>query len=82
VSTPTFFLFPSHDLYFFLNICWYTCWFIVCLFMLHSYRSVRAVLWRLDLQVYARQLARSQFHELPFPLRRISTTSSMDPFDA
>jgi hypothetical protein len=27
----------------------------VCLFMLHSYRSVRAVSWRPDLQVYARQ---------------------------
>jgi hypothetical protein len=26
--------------------------------------------------------ARSQFRELPFPLRRISTTSSLDPFDA
>jgi hypothetical protein len=26
--------------------------------------------------------ARSQFHELLFPLRRISTTSSLDPFDA
>jgi hypothetical protein len=26
--------------------------------------------------------ARSQFCELPFPLRRISTTSSLDPFDA
>jgi hypothetical protein len=38
-----------------LNICWYTCWFVVCLFMLHSYQSVRAVSWRSDLQVYARQ---------------------------
>ena len=38
-----------------LNICWYTCWFVVCLFMLHSYRSVRTVSWRPDLQVYARQ---------------------------
>ena len=27
----------------------------VCLFMLHSYRSVRAVSWSPDLQVYARQ---------------------------
>jgi hypothetical protein len=26
--------------------------------------------------------ARSQFRELPFPLRRISTASSLDPFDA
>jgi hypothetical protein len=26
--------------------------------------------------------ARSQFHELPFPIRRISTASSLDPFDA
>jgi hypothetical protein len=26
--------------------------------------------------------ARSQFRELSFPLRRISTTSSLDPFDA
>jgi hypothetical protein len=26
--------------------------------------------------------ARSQFRELPFPLRRISTTSSLDHFDA
>jgi hypothetical protein len=26
--------------------------------------------------------ARSQFHKLSFPLRRISTTSSLDPFDA
>jgi hypothetical protein len=26
--------------------------------------------------------ARSQFRELPFPLRRISTISSLDPFDA
>jgi hypothetical protein len=26
--------------------------------------------------------ARSQFRELPFPLHRISTTSSLDPFDA
>jgi hypothetical protein len=24
----------------------------------------------------------SQFRELPFPLRRISTVSSLDPFDA
>jgi hypothetical protein len=37
-----------------LNICWYTCLF-VCLFMLHSYRSVHAVSWRPDLQVYARR---------------------------
>ena len=33
-----------------LNICLY-----VCLFMFHSYRSVRAVSWRPDLQVYARR---------------------------
>jgi hypothetical protein len=26
--------------------------------------------------------ARSQFRELPFPLRQISTASSLDPFDA
>jgi hypothetical protein len=26
--------------------------------------------------------ARSQFRELPFPIHRISTTSSLDPFDA
>jgi hypothetical protein len=38
-----------------LNICWYTCWFVVCLFLLHSYRSVRVISWRPDLQVYARQ---------------------------
>jgi hypothetical protein len=38
-----------------LNIYWYTCWLYVCLFMLHSYRSVRVVSWRPDLQVYARQ---------------------------
>jgi hypothetical protein len=38
-----------------LNICWYTCWFVVCLFMLHSYWSVRAISWRPDLQVYTRQ---------------------------
>ena len=38
-----------------LNICWYTCWFVVCLFLLHSYQSVRAVSWRPDLQVYARR---------------------------
>jgi hypothetical protein len=38
-----------------LNICCYTCWFVCCLFMLHSYRSVCAFSWRPDLQVYARQ---------------------------
>jgi hypothetical protein len=38
-----------------LNICWYLACLYVFLFMLHSYRSVRAVSWRPDLQVYARQ---------------------------
>jgi hypothetical protein len=38
-----------------LNICWYTFGLYVCLFMLHSYRSVHTVSWRPDLQVYARQ---------------------------
>jgi hypothetical protein len=38
-----------------LNICWYTCWFVCLLVMLHSYRSVRVVSRRPDLQVYARR---------------------------
>jgi hypothetical protein len=39
-----------------LNICWYIlAGLYVCLFMLHSYRSVRVISWRPYLQIYARQ---------------------------
>jgi len=54
----------------------------VCLFMLHSYRSVRAVSWRPDLQVYARRWSQKPVPRAPLPLHRISTASSLDPFDA
>jgi hypothetical protein len=50
--------------------------------MLHSYRSVRVVSGRPDLQVYARRWSQKPVPWALPPFRRISTTSSLDPFDA
>jgi hypothetical protein len=67
-----------------LNICWYTCWF-VCLLVCSCCIVIGVFVPSRGGQVCKSTPgggARSQFRELPFPLRRISTASSLDPFDA
>jgi hypothetical protein len=50
-----------------LNICCILVGLYVCLFMLHSYRSVRVVSWRPDLQAYARQWSQKPVPQAPLP---------------
>jgi hypothetical protein len=58
---------------------------LVCMFACSCYIVIGAFVPSRGGQIRKSTLgggARSQFRELPFPLRRISTTSSLDPFDA